>query len=85
MGEAAEAAALALAQSLRRAGMAVELAYKGDISKRLKRASRVGARLAVIIGDAELQGGVATIRDLDSGTQSVTPLATLAGVLARRT
>jgi histidyl-tRNA synthetase len=85
MGEAAEAAALTLAQSLRRAGMAVELAYKGDISKRMKRAGRVGARLAVIIGDAELQGGVATIRDLDSGTQSVTPLATLAGVLARRT
>jgi histidyl-tRNA synthetase len=84
MGEAAEATVLTLAQSLRRAGMAVELAYKGDISKRMKRASRAGARLAVIIGDAELQSGVATIRDLDSGAQSVTPLAGLQAELSRR-
>ena len=44
LGEQAEAAALGLAQRLRHEGFAVELTYRGSLSKRMKRANQAGAR-----------------------------------------
>jgi histidyl-tRNA synthetase len=74
--------ALQLARELRRAGVHVELAYKGDLGKRMKRANKVNARLAAIVGDAELERGVAMVRDLDSGRQGEVALAGLAARLS---
>lgn len=62
MGEAAERQAIALARTLRREGTAVGLAYRGNMQKRLKRANKVQAAVAVLIGDDELARGVATVR-----------------------
>ena len=53
VGEAAEGPALDVAQALRRAGVATEMAYKGNLRRRMERANRSGARAAVIIGEAE--------------------------------
>jgi histidyl-tRNA synthetase len=80
IGPAAEAMAWALADRLRRAGIAIELAFKGKPAQRMKRADRANARLAVSIGDDELARGVVKLRDLDSGQEE-----TLAedGLLAR--
>ena len=83
LGARAEAAALGLAQRLRREGFAVELTYRGSISKRLKRANQAGAAAAVILGDDEMERGVATVRDLDSGDQVEAPEAALGAHLAR--
>ena len=83
LGARAEAAALGLAQRLRREGFAVELTYRGSISKRLKRANQAGAAAAVILGDDEMERGVATVRDLDSGDQVEAPEAELGRHLAR--
>ena len=83
VGAAAEAAALALAQSLRGAGFVVELGYRGNLRRRMARADRLNARAAVILGEDELAGGIATLRDLDSGEQTAVPLSALAGHLAR--
>ena len=83
LGARAEAAALGLAQRLRREGFAVELTYRGSISKRLKRANQVGAAAAVILGEDEMERGVATVRDLDSGDQVEAPEAALGAHLAR--
>jgi histidyl-tRNA synthetase len=69
MGEAAERQAIALARTLRREGLAVDLAYRGNMQKRLKRANKVQAAVAVLIGDDELARGVATVKDLDQGSQ----------------
>lgn len=69
IGEAAEAEALVLARELRRAGLVVELAFKGKPGQRLKRADRLGARLALSLGEAELAQGVVKLRDLDSGEE----------------
>lgn len=69
MGEAAERQAIALARTLRREGLAVDLAYRGNMQKRLKRANKVQAAIAVLIGDDELARGVATVKDLDQGSQ----------------
>jgi histidyl-tRNA synthetase len=80
IGPAAEAMAWTLADRLRRAGIAIELAFKGKPAQRMKRADRANARLAVSIGDDELAQGVVKLRDLDSGQEE-----TLAedGLLAR--
>ena len=83
LGARAEAAALGLAQRLRREGFAVELTYRGSLSKRLKRADQARAAAAVILGDDELERGVATVRDLDSGAQTEAPEAELGTHLAR--
>jgi histidyl-tRNA synthetase len=81
VGEAAEGPALDLAQALRRAGIAAEMAYRGNLKRRMERASRSGARAAVILGDAELEAGVAQLRDLDAKTQQSVKLAELPGRL----
>lgn len=78
VGKTAEAAALDLTQELRRAGIAVDLGYSGNMSKRMKRAGNLGARFAVLLGDDELARGAATIRDMDSGEQSEVSLGKVA-------
>ena len=77
----AEGAAFALAESLRGAGIAVDLPAGGAIGKRLKKADRAGVRIAVILGSDEVAGGSAQIRDLGAGTQQEVPQAEVASVL----
>jgi histidyl-tRNA synthetase len=81
LGEAAERLALQLAEQLRDAGLGVELTYSGNLARRMRRADRIHARAAVLIGDDELAQQAATVRDLDSGVQSLVPLAELAARL----
>ena len=50
-------AALALAQKLRQAAQVVDVQYRGNLSKRLKRAAKAGARWAVLLPTQE--GGYA--------------------------
>ncbi|TXH38635.1 MAG: histidine--tRNA ligase [Rhodospirillaceae bacterium] len=76
-GEAAQLPALQLAERLRRLGLAVDLGYSGNMGKRLKRANKLAARAAVILGEDELAKGVATLRDLDSGEQREVPFDAL--------
>ncbi|MEQ8333495.1 histidine--tRNA ligase [Nisaea sp.] len=69
VGADATIAAIKLAHDLRKAGRSVEMGYSGNLGKRMKRANKLNASHAVIIGETELEKGVATIRDLDTGTQ----------------
>ena len=69
VGEDATIAAIKLAHDLRKAGHSVEMGYSGNLGKRMKRANKLNASHAVIIGETELEKGVATIRDLDTGAQ----------------
>ncbi len=73
MGTAAEQRALALARDLRRADVPVELAYRGNMKRRLQRANKLNASHALIIGDSELAKGVVALKDLDAGTQEEVP------------
>jgi histidyl-tRNA synthetase len=77
IGEAAEARALILAEQLRDAGLVVELGYSGNLARRMRRADRIGARTAVLLGEDELAKGTATVRDLDSGEQREVALGAL--------
>jgi len=82
LGAAAETAALTLAERLRRGGLAVDLGYRGNLKRRMNRANKINARVAVIIGDDELARNSATLRDLDSGEQTLVPLEALDDRLA---
>jgi histidyl-tRNA synthetase len=83
VGSTADATAAAIAERLRRAGYAVDLGYGGNLGKRMKRADKLAAAAAVILGEDELAKGVASLRDLDSGEQTAVPLAELEERLAR--
>jgi len=82
LGEAVEGAALALLQSLRRAGLRAEMAYRGNLKRRMERANRIGARAAVILGEDEVARGVGAVKDMATGTQTDVPLDDIASVLA---
>jgi histidyl-tRNA synthetase len=82
LGEAAEAAALPLLQTLRQAGIRAEMAYRGNMKRRMERANKTGARAAIIIGDEELAKGVGSVKDLSAGTQTEIALTDLAAHLA---
>lgn len=83
VGAEAEIETLALADRLRRAGLVIELGYRGSLRRRLSRADRLNACAAVILGEDELAREVATVRDLDSGEQEEVALSALAGRLAQ--
>ena len=76
-------AALVLAQDLRRRGFTIELAYRGNLSRRLKRANKLGARAALLMGGDEVARNVVTLRELDGGEQSEVALDTLHETLSR--
>ncbi|MGZ8283225.1 MAG: histidine--tRNA ligase [Allosphingosinicella sp.] len=78
LGDRAEAAAIGLAAELRRAGIACDMAYKGNMKKRMAKADASGARFAIIIGDDELERGEAAVKALGSGEQRHVALAGLA-------
>ncbi|HLZ67133.1 MAG TPA: histidine--tRNA ligase [Aliidongia sp.] len=74
VGEAAELEALKLTQRLRGAGHVVDLGYGGNVGKRMKRANKIEARVALVLGEDELARGAVTFRDLDAGSQEEVPL-----------
>jgi histidyl-tRNA synthetase len=69
-----EAAALEIVQALRQAGIRAEMAYRGNLRRRMERANRIGARAAVIIGDDDIARGVAQVKDLQTGEQEAVAL-----------
>ncbi|HZS82661.1 MAG TPA: histidine--tRNA ligase [Stellaceae bacterium] len=83
VGEASEAAALRLSERLRRAGFTVDQGYSGNLARRLKRANKIDARIALLLGEDELKREAVTVRDLDTGEQSEVPMAGLEDRLAR--
>ena len=54
MGDAAENKAFSIATELRRAGLRIEMAYGGNMKKRMKHANKINAYAAIVLGDDEL-------------------------------
>lgn len=77
IGDAASEVANRLAAELRRDGFAVDVAFSGNMKKRMRRADRINAVAAVLLGEDELAQESATLRDLGSGEQKLVPLASL--------
>ena len=81
MGAAAEAQAIALIADLRRAGIAADMGFSGNMKKRMTRASASGATFAVILGDDEVAKGVASVKRLATGQQDEVALDAIVGAL----
>jgi histidyl-tRNA synthetase len=82
VGEAAEAAAIGLTQELRTSGIPVELGYRGNLKRRMERANKLNAAVALILGESELAEGKVVVKNLDSGEQQRVDPDALMGVLA---
>ena len=74
LGPRADLRAQAILAGLRREGVAADMAYRGNMKKRMSRANEAGAAFALIIGDDELERGEAQLKDLGSGTQRAVSL-----------
>ena len=87
-GPAVQQAGLRLAEKLRgqRPQLEVEMhCGGGGVRAQMRRASRSGARYALILGERELSAGVAGLKDLrQEGEQEDVPLSDLARVLDSR-
>jgi histidyl-tRNA synthetase len=80
--EAQEGAALDIVQTLRTAGIRAEMAYRGNLKRRMERANKTGAHTAIIIGESELARGVAQVKNLGTGDQQEIAVGELAARLA---
>ena len=82
LGEAAERRAVSLAGDLRSKDFLVDLGFSGNMGKRMKRANKIEAVVAVILGDDELAKGEAALKILDTGEQKTVRLNELEAALA---
>ena len=83
LGARAEAEGRRIVAGLRREGIATEMAYRGNMKKRLSRANSAGAAYALIIGDDELDRGEAQLKDLTTGEQRSVSLDLIAEAIAQ--
>ena len=77
MNEALEAPAIGVLQTLREAGIAAEMAYRGTFKRRLERANKLSARAAVILAEDEWARGSVAVKTLSDGGQREVPMAEL--------
>ena len=77
IGEIGETAALRLAEDLRNQGFTIDVGYSGNLARRLRRANKIGALAAILLGEDELARGAVTLRNLSTGEQAEVSLADL--------
>lgn len=78
IGDAAKGRLVVAAGALRTAGVRVDIAYGGrGLKGAMKGADRSGARFALVIGERDLDEGVAQLKELATGEQRPVPLADL--------
>ena len=69
MQESLEGETWKLASDLRHEGFSVDIAYKGNAKKRFERADKMGAAVALILGEEEVESGQITVKNLKTGMQ----------------
>jgi histidyl-tRNA synthetase len=71
LGQSAMVKALGIVESLRREGRYAECDIVGrSLKAQMKYANKLGARYVLIVGDSEIESGVAQLRNMTDGTQS---------------
>ncbi|MFF2378145.1 histidine--tRNA ligase [Streptomyces xiamenensis] len=84
LGEEAARTLFSLVTTVRRAGIAADLAYGGKgLKAAMKAANRSGARYALVAGERDLAEGVIQLKDLASGEQRPVPADALVSELTR--
>ncbi len=77
MGEEQEAFVQSLASTLRHAGFAVDVGYSGNVGKRMKRADKINAAVAIVVGSDEVRDDSVMVRNLETGEQKLVKQAEL--------
>lgn len=70
VGDGAQEAAVRALAALRAGGIRAEMAYRGNLKKRMERANKTNASHVVIIGETEVTAGTVQLRDLATGLQN---------------
>ena len=70
-----------MAHDLRANGIVVDMGYKGNVGKRMKRANKQNAVFAVLIGEDEISRNVAMVKNLDQGSQEEILLSELSAYI----
>ena len=83
LGEAAEKRAVSLLAQLRAIGVSADMAFRGNMKKRMSKASEAGAKFAVIFGDDELAKDMVQVKELDTGVQRALLIDTAIGLLSK--
>lgn len=85
LGEEAFQMGLRIVQELRRKGLRAVLDMEGrSLKSQMRLAHKERYRYALILGDEELKGGVATVKDMAQGGQEQVPLREVVDWLANR-
>jgi histidyl-tRNA synthetase len=84
MGASAEGPAMAILADLRGRGISADMAYRGNMKKRLQRANAAGARFAVIVGEDEISRNEVAVKNLRSGEQESVPFSDLGWHIAKQ-
>ncbi|MEO9222441.1 MAG: histidine--tRNA ligase, partial [Mycobacteriaceae bacterium] len=76
LGERAKDQLVQIAGELRAAGVRVDLAYGGrGLKGAMKAADRSGARLALVVGERDVESGQVGVKDLTTGNQQTVAIA----------
>lgn len=75
LGDAAILKALQLSAALRRRGLFVDQDLRGGgLKSQMRRADKVGARFAIVLGESELAAGKAALKRMETGDEREVPL-----------
>lgn len=85
LGDNARRKSVVLFEELRKAGFNIKQAFTKDSLKgQLEEANRFGARLALILGQKEINDGTILFRDMESGNQEVVDFKKVNSELSKR-
>ena len=65
-----DSTAFQLAETIRDAGFSVDLPTAGNMGKKMKKLDKAGIKIALILGDDEIERGVVQLRNLVDGSQN---------------
>ena len=65
-----DSTAFQLAETIRDAGFSVDLPTAGNMGKKMKKLDKAGIKIALILGDDEIERGVIQLRNLVDGSQN---------------
>ncbi len=71
IGPQAELYCASLIAKLRRKGLYCDMAFKGNVKKRMQKADAANATAAIIVGETELETGTLKVKHLKSGEEAI--------------
>lgn len=85
MDEAQESLSLQLSHTLFYAGLASEIIFDGaGMKQKMRRADKLNAAFALVLGDREAAAGVAMVKDMATGESFEIALRDIAGILKQK-